>query len=49
MIDLLKSIIQRLEKFNIYDAADDSEIEALWEILEQVDETITMSDTTKKT
>ena len=52
VIDLLKSIIHRLqlkgEKFDTYDAADDDEIEAFWEILEQIDETLTMSDTTKK-
>ena len=52
VIDLLKSIIHWLElkgeKFDTYNAADDNEIEAFWEILEQVDETLTMSDTTKK-
>ena len=51
VIDLLKSIIHRLqlkeEKFDTYDAADDDEIEAFWEILKQIDETLTMSDTTK--
>ena len=52
VIDLLKTIIHRLElkgeKFETYDAADDIEIEAFWEVLEQVDETLAMSDTTKK-
>ena len=51
-INLLKSIIHRLqlkgEKFDTYDAADENEIESFWEILEQVDETLTSSDTTKK-
>jgi len=52
VIDLLKSIIHWLqfkgEKFDTYDAADDDEIEAFWEILEQIDETLTMFNTTKK-
>ena len=51
-IDLLNSILHRLElkgkAFDTYDAADDNEIQAFWEILQQVDETLTSSDTTKK-
>ena len=51
-IDVLKSILCRLdlkgEAFETYEAADDSEIESFWEILQQVDSTLTASDTTKK-
>ena len=50
--DLLNSILHQLElegkAFDTYDAADDNEIEAFWEVLQQVDETLTSSDTTKK-
>jgi hypothetical protein len=52
VIDLLNSIVHRLQlkgkKFKTYDPADDDEIEAFWEILLQIEETMTMSDTTKK-
>lgn len=52
VIDLLSSIVHRLplkgKKFKTYNAADDDKIEAFWEILLLIDETITMSDTTKK-
>ena len=51
VVDLLKNIILWLqlkgEQFDTYDAVSDDEIEAFWEILEQIDETLTMSDTTK--
>ena len=35
------------EPFDTYNADNGDEIEAFWEILEQIDETLTMSDTTK--
>ena len=51
VIDLLENIIYRLqlkgEAFETYSAVSDDGIEALWEILKQIDETLTMSDTTK--
>lgn len=52
VIELLKNIIERLElkgePFSTYDAADEDEIEAFWEILQQIDQSLAMSDTSKK-
>ena len=50
-VDLLNSILHRLdlkEAFETFDAANDDEIEAFWEVLLLVDDDLTPSDTTKK-
>ena len=51
VIDRLNSILRRLElkgeAFDIYDAADNKKIEVFWDTLQQVDETLSSSDTTK--
>ena len=53
VIELLKNIIQRLElkgdSFStyMYDAAVEDKIEAFWEILQQTNQSLAISDTSK--
>ena len=51
-VDLLNAIIKRLklkgEDLDVFDAATESEIESFWEILLQIDSSLTITDTTQK-
>ena len=50
--DLLSDILKRLafedEKFQTFTACDDNEIAMFWEIIQQIDGSLTPEDTTKK-
>ena len=50
--DLLSDILKRFtledEKFQTFTACDDNEIEMFWEIIQQIDGSLTPEDTTKK-
>ena len=52
-LQLLTSITNHLElkrePFSVFDSADDDEIEAFWEVVHQIDDCVTMSDTSKST